>query len=126
MKIQDVARLAGVSVTTVSRVINGESVREAYRQRVSKVIHRYNYSPNTFARGLGRSKKKRKVMANNNHPPIREKRLEIILKKDCVELCKVEILRSDNKKEARITRGRTVLKLPSRKPSLKPLSFKLI
>ncbi len=49
--IQDVARRAGVSVATVSRVINGkEYVREALRERVERAIAELDYEPNLLAR----------------------------------------------------------------------------
>ncbi len=51
--ITDVARHAGVSPMTVSRVINGEkNVREATRERVSEAIRELGYSPNAAARSL--------------------------------------------------------------------------
>ena len=51
--IQDVARTAGVSAMTVSRVVNGEkNVRESTREAVLEAIRHLNYSPNTAARTL--------------------------------------------------------------------------
>ncbi len=51
--IEDVARAAGVSAMTVSRVINKEpNVRDETRQIVLETIERMNYSPNTAARSL--------------------------------------------------------------------------
>jgi LacI family transcriptional regulator len=51
--ILDVARRAGVSAKTVSRVINGEPhVRAAVREQVMKVVKELQYRPNAFARGL--------------------------------------------------------------------------
>jgi LacI family transcriptional regulator len=51
--IEDVARAAGVSAMTVSRVINKErNVREETRQTVLETIERMNYSPNSAARSL--------------------------------------------------------------------------
>ena len=51
--IGDVARQAGVSAMTVSRVINhGKNVRETTRAAVLEAIERLNYSPNTAARSL--------------------------------------------------------------------------
>ena len=51
--IEDVARAAGVSAMTVSRVINhGKNVRETTRAAVLEAITRLNYSPNTAARSL--------------------------------------------------------------------------
>ncbi|MCU1538383.1 MAG: LacI family transcriptional regulator [Humibacillus sp.] len=56
--MQDVARLAGVSHQTVSRVVNGAtSIRPETRERVLQAIDRLGYRPNTAARSLvkGRS-----------------------------------------------------------------------
>jgi len=51
--INDVARHAGVSPMTVSRVINGEqNVRPATRERVSEAIRQLGYAPNPAARSL--------------------------------------------------------------------------
>jgi LacI family transcriptional regulator len=58
--IKDVARQSGVSVASVSRVINnGPKVSEATRERVNKVIKDLGYTPNANARALV----KRKTMA---------------------------------------------------------------
>lgn len=56
--IDDVAKKAGVSKTTVSRIINGhyEHVTEATKQRVLKVIEELDYRPNALARGLKQMK----------------------------------------------------------------------
>ena len=51
--INDVARLAGVSKRTVSRVLNNSpKVGKATRKSIQKIIEDLNYSPNTQARGL--------------------------------------------------------------------------
>ena len=51
--IEDVARIAGVSAMTVSRVINGEkNVRDTTRAVVQEAIDQLSYSPNTAARSL--------------------------------------------------------------------------
>jgi LacI family transcriptional regulator len=55
--IVDIARAAGVSFKTVSRVINREpSVRQETREHVEKVIARLNYQPNVWARALRSSR----------------------------------------------------------------------
>jgi LacI family transcriptional regulator len=55
--IADVAKRAGVSPMTVSRVVNGEaSVREATRQKVNAAIAALSYTPNQAARRLAGSK----------------------------------------------------------------------
>ncbi len=51
--IEDVARIAGVSAMTVSRVINHKgNVRDSTREAVLKAIEILNYSPNAAARAL--------------------------------------------------------------------------
>ena len=53
----DVARLAGVSHQTVSRVINGSpKIRPETRERVEQAIARLGYRPNTAARALVRGR----------------------------------------------------------------------
>lgn len=51
--IGDVAKEAGVSIATVSRVINGNyPVKESTRKKVQKVIDEMQFEPNVLARGL--------------------------------------------------------------------------
>lgn len=53
MNIYDIAREAGVSITTVSRVLNGkDNVSAATRQKVEAVLNRNSYVPSAIARGL--------------------------------------------------------------------------
>src|ERR1700730_440981 len=53
LTIEDIARLAGVSRSTVSRVINGQpGVRPAVRERVQEVIAANGYAPQAAARQL--------------------------------------------------------------------------
>jgi DNA-binding LacI/PurR family transcriptional regulator len=55
--IRDVARLAGVSYQTVSRVLNDSpSIKESTKQRVLDVIDEIGYRPNQAARALVTSK----------------------------------------------------------------------
>lgn len=54
MNIYDIAKLAGVSIATVSRVVNDSpKVSEKAKEKVLKVMAENNYTPNVFARGLG-------------------------------------------------------------------------
>ena len=54
MTIYDISEKAGVSIATVSRVLNGSSsVSEKTRQKVLAIMEKYDYTPNAFARGLG-------------------------------------------------------------------------
>ena len=50
--MKDVAREAGVSLGTVSRVFNGADVGEDYRRRVEEASARLGYQVNNYARGL--------------------------------------------------------------------------
>src|SRR5436305_3700346 len=53
MTIEVVARAAGVSAMTVSRVVNGgRNVRESTRAAVLEAVDKLNYAPNTAARSL--------------------------------------------------------------------------
>ncbi len=52
-RLQDVAAAAGVSMKTVSRVLNQEpGVSEPTRRRVQDVVDRLQYTPNLSARSL--------------------------------------------------------------------------
>lgn len=53
LNIYDVSEKAGVSIATVSRVINNsENVSEKNRKKVLSVMEELGYTPNVFARGL--------------------------------------------------------------------------
>ncbi|MEI8247484.1 MAG: LacI family DNA-binding transcriptional regulator [Lentisphaerota bacterium] len=54
--ILDVAKLAGVSPSAVSKVLNGKSVLDATREKVLKVSRHLGYQPNAFAQGIRRSR----------------------------------------------------------------------
>lgn len=50
--MNDVAKLAGVGVGTVSRVLNNGSVKDKTRKKVESAIEQLNYQTNHYARGL--------------------------------------------------------------------------
>ena len=53
MNIYDISAQAGVSIATVSRVLNGsDKVSQATREKVMEVIEKNGYMPNAFARSL--------------------------------------------------------------------------
>jgi len=58
--IKDIAKLANVSITTVSRVINNktEGVSEETRERILQLVKEHEYQPNAIARGLVTKKTK--------------------------------------------------------------------
>ena len=48
--IKDVARQAGVAISTVSKVLNGYTgVSEKTKERVNEVIEELNFTPNAMA-----------------------------------------------------------------------------
>lgn len=54
MTIYDISKKAGVSIATVSRVLNGsDKVRPSTRKKVMDIIEKYDYTPNAYARGMG-------------------------------------------------------------------------
>jgi LacI family transcriptional regulator/LacI family asc operon transcriptional repressor len=54
LTIYDISKKAGVSIATVSRVLNGsDSVKASTREKVLSVIEKYDYTPNAYARGMG-------------------------------------------------------------------------
>lgn len=56
--LEDVAKLAGVSIATVSYVINGtKSVKKETKMRILDAIDQLNYIPNTSARKLREAKR---------------------------------------------------------------------
>lgn len=55
MTIYDIAREAGVSASTVSRVINNKAgIKESTRKKVQKLLDEYNYTPDVASRSAGR------------------------------------------------------------------------
>lgn len=53
LTLEDIARMSGVSRSTVSRVINGDpNVNTQTRQKVQDIIQTINFQPNLAARGL--------------------------------------------------------------------------
>ena len=56
MTIKDIAKACGVSVSTVSRVLNDHpDVSQSVRDRVRSTVERMGYIPNNSARDLVRS-----------------------------------------------------------------------
>lgn len=50
--INDIAKIAGVAKSTVSRYLNGGNVSEKTKEKLKKVIEENNYHPNAFAQSL--------------------------------------------------------------------------
>jgi LacI family transcriptional regulator len=59
--LEQIAKLAGVSLTTASRVVNGRpGVRTATRERVLQIIREYDYQPDPVARSLAAQRLRKK------------------------------------------------------------------
>jgi LacI family transcriptional regulator len=53
LNIYDIAKEAGVSISTVSRVLNNKDrVTPKTREKIQALLEKYNYTPNAIARGL--------------------------------------------------------------------------
>ena len=53
MTIYDIAKEAGVSASTVSRVINNKpGIKAETRHKIQELLKKYNYTPDAAARGL--------------------------------------------------------------------------
>lgn len=54
--INDIAGLAGVSKSTVSRYLNNKDISDSTKEKIKTIIDEYGYEPNAFAQSL-RAKK---------------------------------------------------------------------
>lgn len=86
MNIKDIAKLAGVGIGTVSRVINNHpDVKDETREHVLRVIEKYNYIPNSSARYLKKTESNDiGILIKGIHNPLFAKmveRIETILSK---------------------------------------------
>lgn len=71
MNIYDISQKAGVSIATVSRVMNcNPNVSEKTRNKVLEIMKDCGYTPNVFARGLGLNSMKMigLMCADSSHP----------------------------------------------------------
>ncbi|MEI0446232.1 LacI family DNA-binding transcriptional regulator [Brachyspira intermedia] len=48
--MKEIAEIAGVTKTTISRYFNGGYLKEETKKRIMEIISEYDYEPNTFAR----------------------------------------------------------------------------
>jgi LacI family transcriptional regulator len=68
--IKDVSALAGVSIKTVSRVLNKEKyVRTATREKVEAAVKALNFSPSLAARALAGKRSHQIALIYDNHSP---------------------------------------------------------
>ena len=58
IRIKDIAKMAGVSVGTVDRVLHGRTgVSESSKKKVEEILKQLNYQPNMYASALASNKK---------------------------------------------------------------------
>lgn len=83
MTIKDIARLSGVGVSTVSRVINNTGyVSDDVRNKVTSIVREYNFTPNNSARNLkGRTTKNIALLVKGITNPFFNKMIRIIEEK---------------------------------------------
>lgn len=75
LTIHDIARLVGVSPSTVSRALSGKGrISQATRERIRKVVEELGYQPNVLARALAtRSTFAIGVVIHERHLPLDER-----------------------------------------------------
>lgn len=58
MTIKEIANLAGVSISTVSKIVNGkdQNINQETRSRVLKIVKEYNYTPYGMAKNMSHAK----------------------------------------------------------------------
>ena len=64
LTIKDIAEIAGVAKSTVSRYLNNGKVSEETKEKIRRVIEEHNYEPNAFAQSL--KAKKNKICWNHS------------------------------------------------------------
>ena len=65
--IKEIAKAAGVSTSTVSRVLNNNRlISPETREHVLKIMREYNYVPNAMARSLSNQKANAITLLVNN------------------------------------------------------------
>ncbi|MBA5849985.1 LacI family DNA-binding transcriptional regulator [Clostridium sp. cel8] len=80
LTIKDISKMAGVGVSTVSRVLNNHpDVKDETRQKVLNVMNKVNYVPNNSARNLKRNTSNNiGVLIKGIHNPFFSKMIKII------------------------------------------------
>lgn len=74
--IKDIARLAGVSVATVSYIINGvheDRYTTATKKKVLQIVNLYNYRPSQLARAFTSSKTNNMILLTDKHDSVLQK-----------------------------------------------------
>ncbi len=93
--IKDIAKKAGVSVSTVSRAINNtDDINKETKKRIKEIIKELNYNPNPAAKALvGRSSNYIAIIVPNIHHSVISKMVQGIMTK--LEEEKIDVLLLD-------------------------------
>ena len=73
--IKDIARLAGVSVATVSYIINGKHENRYTtdtKRKVLQIVNLYNFQPSRLAQSFAFIKSRNLIVVNDKHPSVRQ------------------------------------------------------
>lgn len=76
LTIRDIARLADVSVATVSYIINGknaESYTEETKRKVLQIVNLYNYQPSRLAQSFALSKSNNVIILSEKYESVLQK-----------------------------------------------------
>lgn len=74
--IKDIARLANVSVATVSYIINGKNedrYTKETKQKVLQIVNLYNFQPSRLAQSFALSKSKNVIILTDKHESVLQK-----------------------------------------------------
>ena len=74
--IQDIARLAGVSVATVSYIINGKHENRYTtdtKRKVLQIVNLYNFQPSRLAQSFALSKSRNVIVVTDKHASVLQK-----------------------------------------------------
>jgi len=109
--VKDIARLAGVSLATVSRVTSGQTaVSAAVRSRVLSAIAKLQYIPNEHAAKLARARSRRSTLertqlsssAHKQKPRLNQRHPNLI--RDSMDVDRLRALEAENLRLQRLVR----------------------
>jgi LacI family repressor for deo operon, udp, cdd, tsx, nupC, and nupG len=113
MKMRDVAKHSGVSVATVSRVLNGDKkVRLETKEKVMKAVEELNYVPNTLARNLSEMNSKKILVTipnlSNTVFTERFRAIQAVFKPKGYQLILVETYKGEDASVVEMIKNRSV------------------
>ena len=84
MTIREIAKIAGVSPTTVSKIINGkdDSISPVTREKVLEIVKEHNYAPSYLSNGLSKTYMAGILLRKGHSSPLLAEALALALQKD--------------------------------------------